>query len=154
MLYVLLKSYRKSLRSAIALTALVLFSSNFALAGSTSLEKCLDDQPNEIRECLAKTSKYTTLSSCFDQAAKIRSNFIKENVHEYCFYHISEFPNLRSCTAKAQQFTDSENHDAALFNCYLQFETKMKKETCEKIAKMFRFPEKSRYLKTNCSNLQ
>jgi hypothetical protein len=154
MLDIKLRSHKKSLIYAFALTALMLLTSGFASATSTSLEKCLYDQPNEIRACLGKTSKHMTLSSCFDQTINIKSTFIKESVHEYCFYHISEFPNLRSCTAKAEQFTDAENHDAALFNCYLQFETNMKKETCEKMAKMFRFPEKGRHLKSNCVNLQ
>lgn len=136
------------------LTAIMLLTTGFASATTTNLEKCLDDQPNEIRSCLGKSSKHITLSSCFDQAALVKSNYLRENVHEYCFYHISEFPNLNSCVDKARQFTDAENHDAALFNCYLQFEIKMTKNSCEKIAKMFRFSEKGRYLKSNCSNLQ
>lgn len=147
-------SLKKRSLYALALTALMLVTSGFASASTSNLEKCLDSQPNEIRECLGKSAKYITLSSCFDQAANIKSNYLKENVHEYCFYHISEFPNLNSCVSKARLFTDAENHDAALFNCYLQFETSMKKKSCESISKMFRFPEKGRYLKSNCANLQ
>lgn len=147
-------SKKKSSIYAIAVTALMLLTSAFASANTSSLEKCLDSQPNEIRECLGKSSKYLTLSSCFDQSKEIKSNYLKEGVHEYCFYQISEFPNLNSCVTKARQFTDAENHDAALFNCYLQFETTMKKKTCETMSKMFRFPEKGRYLKSNCGNLQ
>lgn len=154
MLNVKMNSKMKSSIYALFLTALMLLTTGFASANTSALEKCLDDQPNEIRECLGKTSKHITLSSCFDQAATVKSNYIKENLREYCFYHISEFPNLKSCVAKARQFNDAENHDAALFNCYSQFEPSMKKNTCETIAKMFRFPEKGRYLKSNCSNLQ
>lgn len=153
MLNVKMTSKRKSSLYAFFLTALMLLTTGFASASTSNLEKCLDQQPNEIRECLGKTSKYITISSCFDQANAIKSNYLKENVREYCFYHISEFPNLKSCVAKARQFSDAENHDAALFNCYGQFESSIKKGTCETMSKMFRFPEKGRYLKSNCSNL-
>lgn len=152
MLNVKLNTKIKSSVYAFCLTACMLLTTGFT-AHASSLEKCLDEQPNEIRECLGKTSKHITLSSCFEQVGSVKSNFLKENVREYCFYHISEFPNLNSCVGKARQFTDAENHDAALFNCFSQFETSMKKATCEKMAKLFRFPEKGRYLKSHCSNL-
>ncbi|MCM2353422.1 MAG: hypothetical protein NDI63_07350 [Pseudobdellovibrio sp.] len=153
MLNVKMNSKVKSSISALFLTAFMLLTTAFTNAPSSTLEKCLDEQPNEIRECLGKTSKHITLSSCFEQVNTVKSNYLKENVREYCFYHISEFPNLKSCVAKARQFTDAENHDAALFNCYSQFESTINKATCETMSKMFRFPEKGRYLKSNCSNL-
>lgn len=141
----------KTALSTFILTTVMLMTTGFT--SITSLEKCLDDQPNEVQACVGKTSKHMTLASCFDQANAIKSNYIKENVRSYCFYHISEFPNLNSCVGKARLFTDAENHDAALFNCYSQFEVNMKKPTCEKMAKLFRFPEKGRYLKSNCATL-
>ena len=152
MLNVKVNSKVKSSAYALFLTAFMLLTTGFT-SNTSALEKCLDEQPNEVRACLGKTSKHITLSSCFDQVNKIKSNYFKENVREYCFYHISEFPNLKSCVSKARQFTDAENHDAALFNCYSQFEPTIKKATCETMSKMFRFPEKGRYLKSNCSNL-
>lgn len=141
-----------TLVSTAILTTLMLATTALA-QGTTSLEKCLDDQPNEIQECLSKSSKHITLGSCYDQANAIKSNYMKENVRSYCFYHISEFPNLNTCVGKARLFTDASNHDAAIFNCYSQFERNMKKSTCEKMSKLFRFPEKGRYLKSNCQNL-
>lgn len=152
MLDVMKTRFVKTAISTLLLTTVMLVTSAYA-QGTTTLEKCLDDQPNEIQECIGKTSKHITLGSCFDQASAIKSNYIKENVRSYCFYHISEFPNLSSCVAKARLFTDAVNHDAGIFNCYSQFERTMKKETCEKISKLFRFPEKGRYLKSNCANL-
>lgn len=143
----------KTALSTLILTTVMLVTTGFAQT-TTSLEKCLDDQPNEIQACLRKTSKHITLGSCYDQANLIKSNFLKENVRSYCFYHISEFPNLKTCVAKARSFTDAENHDAALFNCYSQFETEMNKSNCETMSKLFRFPEKGRYLKSNCENLK
>lgn len=141
----------KTALSIVSLTTVMFLTTGFT--STTSLEKCLDDQPNEIQACLGKSTKHMTLGSCFDQANAIKSNYIKENVRSYCFYHISEFPNLNSCVGKARLFTDAENHDAALFNCYSQFEVNMKKANCEKISKLFRFPEKGRYLKSNCETL-
>lgn len=135
------------------LMSLLILTTGFTAAKTSSLEKCLDDQPNEIQMCLKKTSKHITLSSCYEQSRNVRSNYLKENVMVYCFYHISEFPNLSSCVTKARQFSDAENHDAALFNCYSQFEERINKSTCERMAKFFRFPEKGRYLKSNCHNL-
>ena len=141
-----------TLVSTAILTTLMLATTALA-QGTTSLEKCLDDQPNEIQECLSKSSKHITLGSCYDQANAIKSNYMKEKLRSYCFYHISEFPNLNTCVGKARLFTDASNHDAAIFNCYSQFERNMKKSTCEKMSKLFRFPEKGRYLKSNCQNL-
>lgn len=138
--------------TALFLTAFMLLTTGFTSATSR-LEKCLDDQPNEIQACLGKTQKHITLSTCFNQVNTVKSNYLKENIRSYCFYHISEFPNLKTCVAKARQFTDIENHDAALFNCYSQFEPSIKKATCETMAKIFRIPEKGRYLKSNCGNL-
>ncbi|MES2802909.1 MAG: hypothetical protein V4654_10480 [Bdellovibrionota bacterium] len=149
------KNYRniKTALSALFLTTVILVTTGFT-STTTSLEKCLDDQPNETQACLGKNSKHITLGSCYDQANLIKSNYLKENVRSYCFYHISEFPNLRTCVSKARLFTDAENHDAALFNCYSQFESGINKSSCETMAKLFRFPEKGRHLKSNCENLQ
>ena len=147
-----MKRFIMTLVSTAILTTLML--AHTALAqGTTSLEKCLDEQPNEIQECLSKSSKHITLGSCYEQANAIKSNYMKENVRTYCFYHISEFPNLNTCVGKARLFTDASNHDAAIFNCYSQFERNIKKATCERMSKLFRFPEKGRYLKSNCQNL-
>lgn len=142
----------KTALSTLILTTIMLVSSGFT-SSTSALEKCLDDQPNEVQVCLSKTTKHISLGSCYDQANHIKSNYMKENVRSYCFYHISEFPNLNSCINKARLFTDAVNHDAAIFNCYSQFERGIKKATCEKIAKLFRFPEKGRYLKSNCASL-
>lgn len=152
MLNVKMNRFIKTALSMLILTTVMLATQAFA-QGTTSLEKCLDNQPNEIQECLNKNSKHLTLDSCYNQARIIKSNYIKENVRSYCFYHVSEFPNLSSCVGKARLFTDPVNHDAGLFNCYSQFERTIKKRTCEKMSKLFRFPEKGRYLKSNCENL-
>lgn len=147
-----MKNYFKTLLSTITVTLLMFMTSAHAQRSSI-VEKCLDDQPNEVQACLSKNSKHLTIASCYEQAHLIKSNYAKENVRSYCFYHISEFPNLNTCIGKARLFSDASNHDAAIFNCYSQFERNIKKSTCEKISKLFRFPEKGRYLKSNCQNL-
>ena len=119
----------------------------------TTLEKCLDTQPNEIQDCLERSNKHVTISSCYTAVDSLKSDYLKENVREYCFYQISEFPNLRTCVSKAEQFTDADNHDAALFSCQAQFEEKIKRRTCLQMSKRFRFPEKGKYLADHCDSL-
>lgn len=144
----LLMLYVKSLLLVLCL----LLNAGFA-ASTSNIEKCLDNEPNETQACLAKSVKHVSLNNCYEQVSTIRSNYLKENLLLYCFYHISEFPNLNTCVSKARQFSDAENHDAALFNCYSQFESVIKKPACETMSKLFKIPEKGRYLKSNCENL-
>ncbi|AZZ35830.1 hypothetical protein CIK05_03115 [Bdellovibrio sp. qaytius] len=144
--------FMKTALSTVILTTVMLVSSAYG-QGTTSLEKCLDDQPNEIRECLGKTSKFISIESCYDKAKAIRSNHTKEKVRSYCFYHISEMPTLRSCLEKAYLFAETDNHDAAIFDCYSQFEKGINKATCEAISKKLSYPDKARYLKSHCQSL-
>lgn len=120
---------------------------------SSELEQCLDKEPNEAEQCLKKTEKNISIQTCYNQSDKIKSNYLKENFRLYCFYHISEFSNLKTCVNHARKFISADNHDAALYDCQYQFSQSMTKNTCMKLSEYFRIPEKSRYLKSHCETL-
>lgn len=123
-------------------------------ASDNALEKCLSLKPKEIQLCLNQTASANNIESCFNQAKKIKSQYLKENLHAFCFYQISEFTSLNSCLNKALQFIDVQNHDAAIFNCYSQFEQNIGPKKCLQISQLIRAPEKARYLKNQCENLK
>lgn len=83
----------------------------------------------------------------------IYSNQSKENVKNYCFYNISEFPTLNTCVAAAKKFYVAENKDQALFECVRQFSSTISVKSCIGVAKNMTYVDKRAYLETSCRNL-
>jgi len=122
-------------------------------APKSKIEKCLIDHPNQTQACMHKNVTHLTLNSCYSSLQEIKSKHIQETIKDFCFYQVSEFPNLESCLIKSKLFFIAENHDAATLNCYLQFQENIKKPTCQKIANSLRLPDKQTFLKNHCENL-
>lgn len=116
----------------------------------SSVEKCLSVSTNLTRDCINKNLKNKTLNACYTLSDTIFSYHSKENVRNYCFYNISEFPSLNACTTAAKKFFIAENKDQALFECFRQFASQIDKRTCVAIAKMMSYREKRQYLETHC----
>lgn len=122
----------------------------------TKLETCLHNQ-KEVQSCIyssiATASRPLTVESCFAEGIKLKSDFLKEETLQYCFYQLSEFATLNSCVNKAQNFKTAINHDEALFECVRQHQTSIAPESCKQIARQMRYPEKSKYLLRQCDSI-
>lgn len=129
----------------------------FLLLGFTTqaetLERCLTNTPQEVKACVQKIVKNLTLESCAQSAASIKSHFLAENVRSFCFYDISEFPTFERCMTEAQKFISGDRHDDAIFECYRQFQHTLSGSKCIDLAKKFRYPSKSAYLKRHCEEI-
>lgn len=118
----------------------------------SKLEKCLHNQ-KEVDLCIQAEIKPLTIESCFAQALKLKSDFLKEETLQFCFFQVSEFPTLNSCVEKAQKFKTALNHDEALFDCVRQHQATIPPESCRQIARQMRFPEKSKYMLRQCDSI-
>lgn len=118
----------------------------------TELESCLHNE-KQVQLCIGKKIKNLSIDSCFTEAQKLKSDFLKEETLDFCFYQVSEFPTLQSCTQRAVLFTSADNHDEALFECARQHQTTLSKSTCLSIAQKMRYPEKFKYLSRQCEAL-
>lgn len=147
----------RSLKLYVTLFSLVFQSLTFAAgqarSGSSAIEKCLNVSTNLTNDCMSVHLKPKTIDSCYKISETIYSNQSKENVKNYCFYHISEFPTLNTCVAAAKKFYVAENKDQALFECVRQFSSTISVKSCIAVAKQMTYVEKRNYLETSCRNL-
>ena len=134
------------------LLSVFMFNSGFT-SKSSVFESCLENQSQNIESCFTKDKSIKTLKSCYDKVDSLKSALYKEKMKNYCFYRLSDFKNIGQCIAKARLFSAAESHDAAVFDCYLQFQWDISKQQCFQISKLLRYPDKKRYLDARCSDL-
>ena len=134
------------------LLSVLVFNSGFNTK-PTSLETCLQKESQSFDFCMSKDKKTLSLKSCYEKVDSLKSELYKEKLKDYCFYKKSDFKNVNQCLAKAKLFAAAENHDAAVFDCYLQFQWEIPKQHCFQISKMIRHPDKKRYLFARCDNI-
>lgn len=132
-------------------TLVILFMSCFAF--SSPLEKCLSSQLENTKSCAEKNIKVLTLSNCFSESEKIKSDLSRENLKQFCFYQVSEFPSLKTCLTAASKMQVAIHHDDAVFECVLQFQDIMNLNLCRQISKKMKYPEKAEHLVRKCSQL-
>ena len=134
------------------LLCVFIFNSGFT-AKSSLLETCLQKESQNFEYCLTKDKSVENLKSCYDKVNSLKSDLYKEKLKNYCFYKKSDFKNAGQCLGKARLFSTAENHDAAVFDCYLQFQWDISKQQCFQVSKLLRHPDKKRYLVSRCNNL-
>jgi len=123
------------------------------MAFSNTLEKCLSTPTENTKSCAEKNIKNLTLSRCFAEAEKIKSDLSRENLKQFCFYEVSEFPSLKTCLSSAVQMIVAIHHDDAIFECVRQFQNVMDLNLCRKISKKMKYPEKAEHLVRKCEQL-
>ena len=133
------------------ISLILIFSVSTSLC--SPLEKCLSNTHVSTTDCAQQNIKLLTLSSCFAEAEKIKSDLSKENLTQFCFYNVSEFPTLKSCLSRSKNFKTAINHDESLFECIRQFQNEISQIQCLSIAEKMRYPEKLEHLKRNCDQL-
>ena len=146
----------RSLKLYVALFSLVFQASAFAANSArpvSAVEKCLNVSTNLTNDCMKLHLKPKTIDSCYKMSETIFSNQSKENVKNYCFYNISEFPTLNTCVAAAKKFYIGENKDQALFECVRQFASTISVDKCLNVSKMMTYKDKANYLAAHCSSL-
>ncbi len=134
------------------LLSVLIFNSGFNTK-STSLEICLQNESQSFDYCMSKDKTTPDLKSCYEKIDSLKSYLYKEKLKDYCFYKKSDFKNARQCLSKARLFSAAESHDAAVFDCYIQFQWDISKQQCFQISKLLRHPDKKRYLVARCKDL-
>ncbi len=129
----------------------IVFISCFAF--SSPLEKCLSSQSENTKNCVEKNIKILTLSNCFSESEKIKSDLSRENLKQFCFYEVSEFPSMKTCLVAAEKMQVAIHHDDAVFECVRQFQDQMDLNLCRHISKKMKYPEKAEHLVRKCSQL-
>lgn len=124
-----------------------------SLGFSSTLETCLSTPTENTKNCVEKNIKIITLSSCFSAAEKIKSSLSKENLKQFCFYEVSEFPSLKTCLNAASGMEIAVHHDDAIFDCVRQFQDAMDLNLCRKISKKMKYVEKAEHLVRKCEQL-
>lgn len=127
--------------------------STSAVSQAETLERCLTNSPQEVKSCVQKSLKNLTLNSCVQITNSIKSHFLSENVRNFCFYEISEFPTFARCLTEAQKFISADRHDDALFECYRQFQYRLSDKQCHELAQILRYPNKAAYLERHCDEI-
>lgn len=122
-------------------------------SGLKKFEGCLNNTDSSVQSCVGDQFKSLTIKQCYSISEKIKISYQKERVQDYCFYEISDFPNLKACTDSAKKFITAENRDAALFTCVQQFQPTITMAQCKSIANSMTFHEKKSYLQKNCDSL-
>lgn len=146
----------RSIKLYVALFSLVFQATAIAASNTrptTAVEKCLNVSTNQTNDCMNLHLKPKTIDSCYKMSETIYSNQSKENVKNYCFYNISEFPTLNTCVAAAKKFYVAENKDQALFECVRQFSSTISLKACIGVSKQMTYKEKQAYLENGCRNL-
>ncbi len=135
------------------LTFFIILNCSFGLANT--LEKCLSSGSGaeSTEMCAQKYIKNLTLNQCFSEAEKIKSELSKENLKQFCFYQVSEFPTLASCLSTSKKMAVMLNHDEAIFECVRQFQNQLNDQQCLKISDLLKYPEKKSHLKRKCEDL-
>lgn len=118
----------------------------------SELELCLQNE-KQVQKCIQSKIKNLSIEACFSEAVKLKSDFLKEETLQFCFYQVSEFPSIESCEKRAVLFASAENHDEALFECARQNQLSMSRKNCEGLAQKMRYPEKFKYLMRQCGSL-
>lgn len=119
----------------------------------SSYEMCLKQSDQSTSDCLKKYVKNINLESCYSSLQSVRSQNAQEKIKNFCFYQISDFPNLKNCVTKATKFYEAENKDHALFECYLQFSQSISKSSCRQIADHMIYPDKKNHMNNICEML-
>ena len=145
----------RSLKLYVALFSLVFLeaATGAARSGTTAVEKCLNVSTNQTSDCMRLHLKPKTIDSCYKMSETIFSTQSKENVKNYCFYEINEFPTLKTCVDSARKFYMAEDKDHALFECVRQFSNKISVKNCLSVSKMMTLPVRASYLEGHCTNL-
>lgn len=146
------------LKLYVALFSILFQSWAWAAEGSTRtatspIEKCLNVATHLTSDCVNRHLKPKTIDSCYKMTDTIYSNQSKENVKNYCFYNISEFPTLKTCIDSAKRFFIAENKDQALFECVRQFSSTISSKDCMTVSKIMTYKEKASYLASHCQSL-
>lgn len=114
------------------------------------------DQKQAAEGCFQINAKNTTKATCYDLVSKhslLKKNpELQENLNSICFYQSLEFNNLNSCMAGAARFKLADNHDEALFECYIQFQAQASQKQCIEIGRKLILPHRKNHMLRHCQN--
>ncbi len=123
------------------------------LRNYSAIENCLIENKSDIQSCVKESIKHESIDSCYRLTDQIKSQFSKDQVQQYCFYQISEFPTLKSCITHAKKFISPDLHDSAIFTCVMQFQADLTYSHCKQISQNLKYPVKKEHLERQCEKL-
>ncbi len=123
------------------------------LLSTRQREHRIDRQEN-AKFCIDKFKNSITQSACNELVDKnvvpLASTVLTDEMRGLCFYETTLTTDVGTCLKSAKKFKISANQDEAVFYCYQQFQEKIGKTECLKIADRLIFPAKRDYLKQHC----
>jgi len=143
---------------------LVLVLTSFQVKAA-SIDACLGDaqkltraidQKQTAEFCFQAFAKNLPKTKCYDLVSKHnlfkKNTDLQENLNSICFYQSLEFNDLKSCMAGAARFKLADNHDEALFECYMQFQSVTSQKQCIELSSQLVLPHRKNHMLQHCQN--
>lgn len=112
------------------------------------------EKEESLLECFNKNKMNLSREICFKSITqnlpKSASGSFNEQLLSICFYETVISKDVNSCLHDSEKFKITINHDEAIFYCYQQFQEKISKKECLKIANKLTYPLKKEYFKQYC----
>lgn len=133
-------------------------------ASADSLDSCLNkarkmtlviDQKQSAEYCMHAYAKDLSKSKCYSLVGThtlLKRPELQENLNSICFYETQEFSDLKSCVAGAERFTLADNRDEAMFECYMQFQSKTSQKQCFDLSRKLILPYRKDHMRRHCQN--
>jgi hypothetical protein len=110
------------------------------------------DQKQNTEYCFQAYAKELSKTKCFDRVSNLKKTDLQENLNSICFYQAQDFTDLKSCAAGANRFKLADNHDEALFDCYMQFQSQTSQKQCFEISRQLTLPHRKNHMRQHCQN--
>lgn len=134
-------------------------------AFSAEIDSCLTDakkmtriidKRQSIESCFQIHIKKISQHRCYELTNSLpeakKNQDLSETLNSICFYQTTDFPDIKTCTSKADLFKVADNHDEAIFDCYRQLQSKVSQKQCIEISRKLIYPEKKSYMLRHCQN--
>lgn len=125
------------------------------LADAQKMTRAID-QKQAAEYCFQANAKHLSKKKCFDlidsHSLLKKNTELKETLNSVCFYQSIEFNDAKSCLDGAARLKLADNHDEAVFECYLQFQSQTSQKQCIEISRKLIYPHKKSHLLRHCQN--
>ena len=110
------------------------------------------DQKQTTEYCFQAYAKDLSKTKCFDLVDSFKKPDLPENLNSICFYQSQDFADVKECVAGANRLKLADNHDEALFECYMQFQSKTSQKQCFEISRQLILPHRKIHMRQHCQN--
>ncbi len=131
------------------------------IGNAAAINICLDrarkltlaiDQKQTTEHCFRTYAKNLSKSKCFELVNSLKKPDLQENLNSICFYQSQDFSDIKTCASGANQLKLADNHDEALFECYMQFQSQTSQKQCFEISRKLVLPHRKNHMRQHCQN--